>query len=130
MEKPLLKYFSSIFSPFLSAYRHGYSCQSNLIHMVEEWKRALDEGKFVGCVGMDLSKAFDCLPHSLLIAKLYAYGLSRNACKYVASYLMDRKQRVKMGSTQSEWSDLDKGVPQGSILGPLLFNIYLNDIFE
>ena len=113
----------------LSAYRHGYSCQSNLIHMIEEWKRALDEGNFVGCLGMDLSKAFDCLPHSLLISKLYAYGLSRNACKYVASYLLDRKQRVKMGNTQSEWSDLEKGVPQGSILVPLLFNIFLNDIF-
>ena len=129
MEKPLLNYFSAIFSPFLSAYRHGYSCQSNLIHMIEEWKRALDEGNFVGCLGMDLSKAFDCLPHSLLISKLYAYGLSRNACKYVASYLSNRKQRVKLGNTLSEWSDLDKGVPQGSILGPLLFNVFLNDIF-
>ena len=78
---------------------------------------------------MDLSKAFDCLPHCSTICKLYAYGVSREACTLIASYLRDRKQRIKLGSSRSEWTELFKGVPQGSILGPLIFNIFLNDIF-
>ena len=78
---------------------------------------------------MDLSKAFDCLPYSLLISKLHAYGLTLPACKLVASYLSNRSQRVKLGDARSNWAKLTKGVPRGSILGPLLFNVFTNDLF-
>ena len=125
----LTGYFNSIFSILLSAFRKGYSCQSALLNMIEKFKSALDKGEFVACISMDISKAFDCLPHCLTICKLFSYGLSREACTLIASYLFQRKQRVKIGNVKSEWGEIGKGVPQGSILGPLIFNIFLNYLF-
>ena len=78
---------------------------------------------------MDLSKAFDTLNHELLIAKLNAYGFSHDSLRLLYSYLSNRWQRTKINNTYSSWSEILLGVPQGSIFGPLLFNIYLNDLF-
>ena len=116
-------YFNYIFSILLSAFRKGYSCQSALLNMIEKLKSALDKGEFVACISMHISKAFDCLPH----CKLFSYGLSREACTLIASYLFQRKQRVEIGNVKREWGEIGKGVPRGSILGPLIFNIFLND---
>ena len=76
---------------------------------------------------IDLSKAFDSLPHGLLIAKLHAYGISLDACSMIMNYLKNRRQSVKLGNFRSEWLNLKTGVPQGSLMGPLLFNIFMND---
>ena len=98
--------------------------------MVENCKKTLDQGNEYGALLTDLSKAFDFLPHDLIVAKLHAYGFSIDSLKLINNnYLTERKQRVKINDQFSSWLDIVVGVPQGSILGPLLFNIFLCDMF-
>ena len=92
-------------------------------------QKALDQGNEYGALVTDLSKALDCLPHDLIVAKLHAYGFSIESLKLLNSYLTERMQRVKMNDQFSSWLDIVVGVPQGPILGPLLFNIFFCDMF-
>ena len=129
MFKQMSQFFQNIFSKYQCGFRKGFSTQHCLLAMLEKWKRSIDNGKMFGALLTDLSKAFDCLDHELLIAKLNAYGFSLTALKLVRSYLSNRKQRTKINSSYSSWLEIIFGVPQGSILGPLLFNVFLIDLF-
>ena len=101
-------------------FRKGYSTQQCLLAMLEKWRSAVDNKKTFGVLLTDLSKAFDCLSHELLLAKLHAYGFSIPALRLVYRFLKNRKQRTKINSTYSCWEEILFGVPQRSILGPLL----------
>ena len=125
----LLPFIDKMMSSLLSAYRSRYNTQHVLLRLIEQWRACLDDNKVVGGILMDLSKAFDCLPHDLLIAKLEAYGLGRSSLLLLLSYLKDRKQSVKIKGIRSLFQLIKSGVPQGSILGPILFNIFMNDLF-
>ena len=86
-----MNFLETKFHTYLSAFRPNYGCQSTLLRIIEDWKQALDDNKYVAAILMDLSKAFDCLPHELLLLKLKYYGLSENALKLLKSYLTNRK---------------------------------------
>ena len=129
MEGFLKRILSSLLSGFREGYRTGYRTQHSLVRVIEAWRRSLDSSGIVGTILMDLSKAYDCIPHDLIIAKLEAYGFNEKSLRLMYSYLTNRKQRVKIGSYESSQSNVKISVRQGSVLGPLLFNIFLNDLF-
>ncbi len=104
MNSQMVNHAKTFFSDKLSAFRKGVGCEQVIMNVTEQWKNAMDNDQIVGTILMDLSKAFDCLPHQLFISKLDAYGYSQNACMLVA-----RKQRVKHYGNKSEWTIMKKG---------------------
>ena len=128
MEKQIAAYMEELMSPYLCGFRKGFSTQNALIALIETWKSSLDQECNAGSILMDLSKAFDTIDYNLVLAKLHAYGFDKQALNVIKSYLKDRWQRTKINTAYSYWAQLLLGLPQGSVLGLLLFNIYINDL--
>ena len=123
-------FFKPILSSLLSGLREGYSTQHSLVRVIEACRRRLYSSGIVGAILMDLSKEYDCIPHDPLIAKLEAYWFHEKSLQLMYSYLANRKQSVKLGCYKSSQSKVKIGVPQCSVLGPLLLNIFLNHLFH
>ena len=121
------KYFNHIPSKLQCGFRKGFSAQHCLLVMTEKWRKCLDKGSICGAILTDLSKTLDYFLHDLLIATLAAYGFDYQSLRIIESFLSDRQKRTNINNTFIRYSEILYGVPQGSILGPLLFNIC--DIF-
>ena len=128
MYNKICPYFQTIFSEFQCGFRRRFNAQHCLLEMVEKWRKTLDEGGETRAVLTDLSKVFECIDHKLLIAKHNAYGFEKQLINLIYSFLTKHKQRTKVDSSIGSWEVLFSGVSQGSVLEPLLFNIYMSVI--
>jgi len=127
--KQIVQHYDPVLSPYSTAYRKTHSCETTLSRLIEDWRLSLDQKLSVGILSTDVSKAFDSLQQTLMLRKLQAYGFNKTT-DILRSYFQDRMNRDRLGSLVSEWRSVDRGCPQGSSLGPLMWNLYQYDLAQ
>ena len=119
---------NQLFTNGQHGFRKGRSCITQLIEVMEDWTEHLDNHNSVDAIYLDFQKAFDTVPHHRLFTKLKGYGISGNILEWIKNFLSERKQKVVLNGSNSKWTDVTNVIPQGSVLGHILFTIYINDL--
>ena len=121
-----------LFTIHQHGFRKGTSCITQLIEVLDDWTEQLDDKNAIDTIYLDFQKAFATVPHQRLINKLQSYGICGNILGWIKDFLANRKQKVVINGTGSNWTPVTSGIPQGSVLGPILFTIYMyiNDLSD